>query len=145
MGIRRMIKGEGSTEMLASKLFQQVFVEEIDALIASNTLRGSFQTLRELKFLIDVPRKNSKEMDTKLQAHRTLPISEYYNKFLISSEKLLKRFLGLELEKCFIFDKDDIDMIEFVTSATNLRAFIFNIPLKSMFEIKRKYEQLYNC
>lgn len=36
------------------------------------------------------------------------------------------------------FDKDDVDTLDFVTSAANLRSAIFGIEPKSKFDVKRK-------
>jgi ubiquitin-like 1-activating enzyme E1 B len=36
------------------------------------------------------------------------------------------------------FDKDDVDAMDFVTAAANLRAHIFGITEKSLFDIKCK-------
>lgn len=38
-----------------------------------------------------------------------------------------------------VWDKDDKSAMDFVTACSNVRAHIFNIPLKSRFEIKCKY------
>lgn len=43
----------------------------------------------------------------------------------------------LPAEKEIEFDKDDEDTLQFVTAASNLRSFVFGIPLKSEFEIKQ--------
>lgn len=38
-----------------------------------------------------------------------------------------------------VWDKDEKSAMDFVTACANIRAHIFNIPLKSRFEIKCKY------
>lgn len=37
-----------------------------------------------------------------------------------------------------IFDKDDVDTLDFVTATANLRAAIFHLELKSKFDVKRE-------
>ena len=37
------------------------------------------------------------------------------------------------------FDKDDVDTLDFVTAAANLRAASFQVELKSKFDVKRKF------
>ena len=37
-----------------------------------------------------------------------------------------------------VWDKDTPDDLDFVVATANLRAFVFNIPLKSKFDIKCK-------
>jgi ubiquitin-like 1-activating enzyme E1 B len=42
------------------------------------------------------------------------------------------------------FDKDDDDALEFVAAAANLRAKIFDIQQKTLFEVKCKYFYISN-
>lgn len=37
------------------------------------------------------------------------------------------------------FDKDDVDTLDFVTAASNLRAATFQVELKSKFDVKREF------
>lgn len=37
------------------------------------------------------------------------------------------------------FDKDDVDTLDFVTAAANLRAATFQVELKSKFDVKREF------
>jgi len=39
------------------------------------------------------------------------------------------------------FDKDDLDALNFVTAATNLRCHIFSIPIQSRFDVKGTHHQ----
>ena len=43
------------------------------------------------------------------------------------------------------FDKDDVDTLDFVAAAANLRAAIFHIETNSKFEIKREFRILLGC
>merc|ERR1712137_28540 len=54
-------------------------------------------------------------------------------KFYQATSKLHKRFTS---SGAIEWDKDDDDALDFVTSATNLRSHMFNIPLQSKFETK---------
>lgn len=54
-------------------------------------------------------------------------------KFQEAISKLKPRFEKWGLIK---FDKDDKDAIQFVTAASNIRSFIFSIPLQSVFSVK---------
>ena len=51
-----------------------------------------------------------------------------------SIKRLTKRF---KIEKEISFDKDDVDTLDFVVAAANLRSLIFHIPTKSKFETKQ--------
>ena len=62
-----------------------------------------------------------------------------------SLERLSMRYLALRSQALepsssgiLAFDKDDVDTLDFVASAANLRSHIFNIAAKSKFDIKRK-------
>lgn len=62
-------------------------------------------------------------------------ISQLIQKFIQITKKLMER---MPKENNFIeFDKDDDDTLEFVATAANIRAHIFHIPLKSVFDIKQ--------
>lgn len=37
------------------------------------------------------------------------------------------------------FDKDDVDIMDFVASSANLRSVVFGIEARSKFDIKRKF------
>lgn len=57
-------------------------------------------------------------------------------------ENLLKRFISLldsssDNKSSIPFDKDDEDMLNFVSSSANLRSYVFGIEQKSKFEIKQ--------
>ncbi|CAH1725596.1 unnamed protein product [Aphis gossypii] len=48
----------------------------------------------------------------------------------------IKQKLDICQNKCLVWDKDDDDFMNFVVSSSNIRSAIFNIPLKSHFDIK---------
>lgn len=55
-------------------------------------------------------------------------------KFTQITSKLMDRY---NTESDIDFDKDDQDTLEFVATAANIRAHIFHIPVKSVFDIKQ--------
>lgn len=60
-----------------------------------------------------------------------------------SLDRLSKRLKTLqdtsksEVKPILLFDKDDVDTLDFVTATANLRATIFGIEPKSKFDTKR--------
>lgn len=61
-------------------------------------------------------------------------LKENAEKFLVSATKL-----KLRSEKGFLeFEKDDKEIMDFVTAASNIRSYIFGIPLQSKFSVKCK-------
>lgn len=63
-------------------------------------------------------------------------------------ERLSKRLKTLQettkdgLKPILIFDKDDVDTLDFVTASANLRATIFGIEPKSKFDTKRELDAI---
>jgi ubiquitin-like 1-activating enzyme E1 B len=63
-------------------------------------------------------------------------------------ERLSKRLKTLQEtskdspKPILIFDKDDVDTLDFVTASANLRATIFGIEPKSKFDTKRKLDAI---
>lgn len=61
-----------------------------------------------------------------------------------SLDRLSKRLKTLQditndgVKPILVFDKDDVDTLDFVTASANLRATIFSIDPKSKFDTKRK-------
>lgn len=55
----------------------------------------------------------------------------------LRAEKSLRATNG-DAEPILSFDKDDVDTLDFVTAAANLRSQIFDIEQKSKFDVKRK-------
>ena len=72
--------------------------------------------------------------DKKLDLNTVWSIEDQLSRFVSITVKLMKR---IRTEKVIEFDKDDQDTLEFVATAANIRSNIFNIPLKSVFDIKQ--------
>lgn len=47
-----------------------------------------------------------------------------------------------DIQPILVFDKDDVDTLDFVAASANLRATIFGIEPQSKFDIKREYTLL---
>lgn len=59
--------------------------------------------------------------------------------FAASCSALQKDLKGRPEGDHLVWDKDEKSAMDFVTACANIRAHIFNIPLKSRFEIKCEY------
>lgn len=82
--------------------------------------------------------KSNEDDSTKLESHKVLTMQKYCVLFK-DSVALLKTRLeesGSDEAQILVWDKDDLDAMNFVTSASNLRCHIFSIGLKSQFETK---------
>jgi len=88
----------------------------------------------------DIPAQTA-NMDQKIWS-----LEENVVVFADSLQRLGKRVQELHAEALedgdkFIlsFDKDDVDTLDFVAAAANLRSYVFGIELKSKFDIKRTF------
>lgn len=66
-------------------------------------------------------------------------LKENFEMFNDSVVRLSTRLLKLretQPDAIITFDKDDEDAMDFVTAASNLRAHVFNITMKSLFDVK---------
>jgi ubiquitin-like 1-activating enzyme E1 B len=82
-----------------------------------------------------------------LASHKIWSISECCNVFSQAVTALFNRLNESpssenddDAQQILCWDKDDVDAMNFVAAAANLRCFIFSIPVKSLFEIKCKFQ-----
>lgn len=78
--------------------------------------------------------------EEKLESHKVLTMQKYCELFRDSVDLLRKRLEESDGEEhqILVWDKDDLDAMNFVTAASNLRCHIFSIGPKSQFETKCK-------
>jgi ubiquitin-like 1-activating enzyme E1 B len=74
--------------------------------------------------------------------HNNHPL--HFTDWPCSLDRLSKRLKALQSEESgspavLVFDKDDVDTLDFVTASANLRANIFGIEAKSKFDTKRTF------
>ena len=76
-------------------------------------------------------------------------LEENFVVFADSLQRLSKRVQELHAEAMedgtppiLSFDKDDVDTLDFVAAAANLRSYVFGIELRSKFDIKRTFPML---
>ncbi|CEP60302.1 E1 ubiquitin-activating protein UBA2 LALA0_S01e07602g [Lachancea lanzarotensis] len=109
------------------EIIKKIFVQDIQKLLAIEEL---WKTREKPVPLPDIEVDGI--VNTDLSSVWT--IQEQVNAFVLSTQRLMKR---LPEEGQIEFDKDDQDTLEFVTTAANIRAHIFKLPLKSLFDIKQ--------
>ncbi|SCU83893.1 LAFA_0D06546g1_1 [Lachancea sp. 'fantastica'] len=109
------------------EIIKKIFVQDIEKLLAIEEL---WKTREKPVPLHDI--KIDGNINTDLSSVWT--IQEQLNAFVSATRRLMKR---LPEEGQIEFDKDDPDTLEFVTTAANIRAYIFKLPLKSLFDIKQ--------
>lgn len=117
----------------SSKLLQKFFVEDIKYLLSMDKLWKE----RKAPIPLDIENLNEGSISYEencLPDQKIWAIKECIEKFHGCVERLKD-----ELTKkgdFLIWDKDDADALDFVVSASNIRAHIFDIPRKSRFDVK---------
>ncbi|KAG1456510.1 hypothetical protein G6F56_006814 [Rhizopus delemar] len=138
------IKSSAGSPDYAKKVFEKVFNTDIYRLLSMDSMWKNRTKPTPLSY--DTLEESLKEnMECEEQEAQGLPdqkvwsLEENFLAFKQSAIKLSSRLLE-EKEKdqsaILSFDKDDEDAIEFVTAASNLRAHIFTIATKSLFDVK---------
>ena len=115
-------------EVYYEMLFRKLFIEDIEK------IRGIEELWKDRT--APIPLSNqiaNREFDaSELNDHEIWDIPTWINVFKSSILRLLARSGEIN------FDKDDLDTLDLVASAANIRAGIFGIALESKFEIKAK-------
>lgn len=108
-------------------ILKKVFIDDINKLLEIENLwktRVKPTPLGILRNTDDVPQDLAQVWD----------LQQNVNIFFDALKTLMDR---LKTEPIIEFDKDDQDTLLFVASAANIRANIFHIPLKSVFDVKQ--------
>lgn len=116
---------------LIPKILEKIFIHDIEKLLKIDNLwktRSRPTPLKENQTVADLN-------DEKLDLSIVWSITDQIQKFSSITNKLMQRMK--EEDNHIEFDKDDEDTLEFVATAANIRSQIFNIPMKSVFDIKQ--------
>lgn len=115
------------------QILKKLFINDVEKLLLIDNLwktRTKPIPLNENEIQISV-----KDDSNTLNLNTVWTLSDQIQKFIQVTKKLMER---MPKENNFIeFDKDDDDTLEFVATAANIRAHIFHIPLKTVFDIKQ--------
>ncbi|RKP26161.1 hypothetical protein SYNPS1DRAFT_32806 [Syncephalis pseudoplumigaleata] len=133
----------------AKQVFQKAFHDDIVRLASMEEMWQSRSPPVPLHYdaLSDPTRTASTpttatSSDMAVNEQRIWSIGECFEVFIASTTRLGERLQALqqtEPDAVVPFDKDDSDALDFVTAASNLRAHLFNIELKSRFDVKCKW------
>ncbi|KAG0664276.1 E1 ubiquitin-activating protein uba2 [Maudiozyma exigua] len=116
---------------LIPKILEKIFIHDIEKLLKIENLwknRIRPTPLKDNQTVVDL---NDKNLDLSI----VWSIHDQIQKFSSITNKLMKRMKNEDNH--IEFDKDDEDTLEFVATAANIRSQIFNIPMKSVFDIKQ--------
>lgn len=114
-------------------IIRKLFIQDIEKLLLIDNLWKSRTK--------PIPIKNDTCNDNNLNKNlgyldpnKIWDIQTQITKFAQITAKLMDRY---HKESAIEFDKDDQDTLEFVATAANIRSQIFDIPMKSVFDIKQ--------
>ncbi|KAI9249534.1 hypothetical protein BY458DRAFT_525497 [Sporodiniella umbellata] len=138
------IKASAGSPDYAKKVFDKVFNTDICRLLSMESMWKTRAKPTPLTFddLEKTLCEKQNVTETEIQGlpdQKVWDLTENFLAFKQSAVKLSDRSLQLKKQNStavLSFDKDDEDAIEFVTATSNLRAHLFNITTKSLFDVK---------
>eukprot|EP00055_Hartaetosiga_balthica_P003557 m.8183 g.8183 ORF g.8183 m.8183 type:complete len:611 (-) comp3048_c0_seq1:133-1965(-) len=135
------------------KLLVKLFHTDVNTLLSMNnlwTFRDKPRAIEDIDTLLkageDILAKDNNDIATdadikevkaggNLPTQRVLSLPEIVFTFFNSARALRSRMKDVD-EYGLVFDKDDEDTMNFVYAASNIRAYIFHIDNKSLFDVK---------
>lgn len=133
------------SEEFPRKVFEKVFSEDIERLLSMKEMWAHRRAPEPLEW-----DKISQEAlgvgpDIAQRDQAVWTVAENFAVFTDSVRRLSNRLEELKANAdtgnappVLSFDKDDVDTLDFVASAANLRSYIFGIETRSKFDIKRE-------
>lgn len=113
------------------QIIEKLFIHDIEKLLKIENLWKARTKPTPLRLSQITSDFNDSELDLSI----VWPIEDQIKKFISITNKLMERMPNEDNH--IEFDKDDDDTLEFVSVAANIRSHVFNIPLKSVFDIKQ--------
>ncbi|KAJ5102272.1 ubiquitin-like activating enzyme (UbaB) [Penicillium alfredii] len=132
----------GSAEF-PQKVFEKVFKDDIERLRGMHDMWTQRKPPEALDF--DAAQAESESIPPTISSNdqKVWSLNENFAVFKDSLSRLTQRLNELQKTSTddqpviLTFDKDDEDTLDFVTATANLRAVVFDIPLKSKFDTKQ--------
>lgn len=121
-------------EKRLGKILTKLFVNDIEKLLRIDNLWKTRAKPTVLDSSVINEGTNASNEDSK-SLSVLWDIKEQVVQFIAACKRLMKRVHGGE--NSIEFDKDDEDALIFVATAANIRSHIFNIPMKTVFDIKQ--------
>ncbi|CAO0799477.1 unnamed protein product [Mucor circinelloides] len=136
----KQIKEAAGSADYAKKVFDKVYNTDINRLLSMESMWAKRAKPTPLDY--DTLERESAAAETStvgLADQKVWTLKENFEMFKDSVVRLAARYLKereTQSDAILSFDKDDDDAMDFVTAASNLRAHVFNIPSKSLFDVK---------
>ncbi|KAE8377022.1 hypothetical protein BDV26DRAFT_264508 [Aspergillus bertholletiae] len=140
--LKEIRESMGSPEF-AHKVFAKVFTADIERLRSMEDMWKTRKAPEPLDFEKIQEEALSIEPTVSSNDQKVWTVAEDFVVFKDSLERLSKRLEMLldttksDVKPILVFDKDDVDTLDFVTASANLRAMIFGIEPKSKFDTKQ--------
>ncbi|KAK4509131.1 uncharacterized protein ATC70_007481 [Mucor velutinosus] len=137
--LKQIKEAVGSADY-AKKVFDKVYNTDINRLLSMESMWAKRAKPTPLDY--DTLESESAAAETSavgLADQKVWTLKENFEMFKDSVVRLAARYLKereTQSDAILSFDKDDDDAMDFVTAASNLRAHVFNIPTKSLFDVK---------
>ena len=148
--IRESLNREDFPEVV----FRKVFEKDISRLRSMKEMWKSRKAPTPLDYTQLAQTASTVNEELASSGHREWTLAENFVVFSDSLNRLSHRLATL-LENftepstghspAILFDKDDVDIMDFVTASSNLRSIIFGIEIKSKFDVKREESELSLC
>ncbi|EMR11277.1 hypothetical protein PNEG_00306 [Pneumocystis murina B123] len=140
--IFKNIKDSIKDENFAEKLFKKLYFDDIIQLKSMEEISRILKTINPLSYEDLKSKSDTIDKERLKNSQLVWTIEENFYIFLLSLENLRRRFISLldsfsDNKSAIPFDKDDEDILNFVSSSANLRSYVFGIEQKSKFEIKQ--------
>ncbi|GLA09450.1 E1 ubiquitin-activating protein uba2 [Aspergillus niger] len=140
--LKEIRQSMGSDEF-AQKVFEKVFQEDIDRLRGMEDMWKTRDPPEPLDFRKLQEESSNIEPVVSCNDQKVWTLAEDFVVFKDSLDRLSKRLKTLQdttksdVKPILVFDKDDVDTLDFVAATANLRATIFKIDPKSKFDTKQ--------
>ncbi|KAJ1659949.1 E1 ubiquitin-activating protein uba2 [Dispira simplex] len=142
----KRLRGNMQSNDFAKRVFQKVFGDDINRLLTMDEMWATRQRPVPLNF-DDYPQDlaDTNQFLPGSNEQQVWSVTECIVIFITSSRRLVKRYqmvqnedstAGSTMNRGLTFDKDDDDILDFVTATANLRSTVFHIEGKSRFDVK---------
>ncbi|KAF8421605.1 putative ubiquitin-like activating enzyme [Tirmania nivea] len=140
----KKIRDQIGTDTFARSVFEKVFSRDIQRLCGMEDMWKRRKAPTALDY--DKVETDAKDIpaQTAIMDQKIWSLEENFAVFADSLLRLSKRAQELHAKAIedgntpiLTFDKDDVDTLDFVAAAANLRSYVFGIELKSKFDIKQ--------
>jgi ubiquitin-like 1-activating enzyme E1 B len=143
--LKRIRESMGSDDF-PKLVFDKVFKEDIERLRSMEDMWKMRKPPVALDYQDLVQKVGAVDKNIAQQDQREWSVVENFAVFLDSLQRLSNRMEESRANAdtgnsppILTFDKDDVDTLDFVAASANLRSIVFDIGVRSKFDIKRAY------